>query len=126
VNEYFARHPQMMLGKMKLEGTMYRGGEPALVGELTPDLLRRAIEALPKARTYPQTAKALPAHHPAEAFDGVKQGAFAERVASSSSAMATILNPPISLLLRRPGARMMAVRDAVRFVFKTQLDDARA
>lgn len=24
VNEYFARHPEMMLGKMKLEGTMYR------------------------------------------------------------------------------------------------------
>ena len=53
VNEYFARHPQMILGKMKLEGTMYRGGEPALVGELTPDLLRRAIEALPEGAYIP-------------------------------------------------------------------------
>src|SRR5580692_11280393 len=30
VNEYFARHPEMMLGQMKLEGSMYRGAEPTL------------------------------------------------------------------------------------------------
>ena len=47
----------MMLGVMKLAGTMYRGGEPALVGELTPEKLRRAITRFPKASTFPQTGK---------------------------------------------------------------------
>ena len=42
----------MMLGKMQLEGTMYRGGEPTLAGELTPELLQRADrDRCPKART---------------------------------------------------------------------------
>jgi hypothetical protein len=31
INEYFVRHPEMMLGQMRLEGKMYRGGEPSLV-----------------------------------------------------------------------------------------------
>ena len=33
VNEYFADHPDMMLGEMRLQGTMYRANEPVLVGE---------------------------------------------------------------------------------------------
>ena len=48
VNEYFAHHPEMMLGKMKLDGTMYRGAEPTLAGELTPELLNRAVTSLPE------------------------------------------------------------------------------
>ena len=43
VNEYFARHPEMMLGQMRLEGTMYRDREPTLAGELSPELLKQAI-----------------------------------------------------------------------------------
>ena len=35
INEYFARHPEMMLGEMRLEGTMYQRDEPTLAGELT-------------------------------------------------------------------------------------------
>ena len=31
VNEYFVRHPAMMLGEMRLEGRMYRDNEPTLV-----------------------------------------------------------------------------------------------
>ena len=49
VNEYYARHPEMMLGMMKLEGTMYRGAEPTLSGTLTPELLTPAVRALPEA-----------------------------------------------------------------------------
>jgi hypothetical protein len=47
VNEYYARHPEMMLGTMKLEGTMYGAAEPTLEGQLTPELLREAVESLP-------------------------------------------------------------------------------
>ncbi len=32
VNEYFAAHPEMMLGEMRLEGRMYQRGEPTLAG----------------------------------------------------------------------------------------------
>jgi hypothetical protein len=32
INEYFARHPEMMLGEMRLEGTMYKAREPTLAG----------------------------------------------------------------------------------------------
>src|ERR1022692_3646172 len=43
VNTYFSRHPEMMLGQMRLEHGMYRGGEPTLVGELSQANLGRAI-----------------------------------------------------------------------------------
>src|SRR5260370_5147623 len=48
VNEYFARHPEMMLGSMRMEGTMYRDREPTLTGDLSPALLQRAVPALPE------------------------------------------------------------------------------
>lgn len=62
VNEYFAKHPDMMLGTMELEGTMYRGGEPTLVAypdEDIEDLLAEAVRKLPdnvlKPRTVPES-----------------------------------------------------------------------
>src|ERR1035437_1808115 len=65
VNEYFARHPEMMLGTMRLEGTMYRDREPTLTGELTPDLLQRALSSLPEnvyapRNTLPDRARPPP------------------------------------------------------------------
>ena len=36
VNEYFAAHPEMMLGEMRLEGRMYARTEPTLVGNGVP------------------------------------------------------------------------------------------
>jgi hypothetical protein len=47
VNEYFARHPEMMLGEMRLEGTMYSSSEPTLVGALNPQRLAQAVSSLP-------------------------------------------------------------------------------
>lgn len=47
INTYFDKRPEMMLGKMTLEGTMYRGNEQALVAHKGMDLqaeLKRAIE----------------------------------------------------------------------------------
>ena len=32
INEYFAAHPEMMLGELRLEGRMYARSEPTLVG----------------------------------------------------------------------------------------------
>ncbi len=44
INEYFALHPEMMLGRMSLEGTMYRADQQALIP--TPGIdLNKSIEA---------------------------------------------------------------------------------
>lgn len=51
VNEYFHRHPEMMLGRMSLEGTMYRDKSPALLptpGDLS-EKISAAIDRLPKS-----------------------------------------------------------------------------
>ena len=69
VNEYFARHPEMMLGAMRLEGTMYRDREPTLTGELTPELLQQAIASLPEnicaaRNTLPDRARPPPDNRP--------------------------------------------------------------
>jgi N12 class adenine-specific DNA methylase len=127
VNEYYARNPERMLGTLKLEGTMYRGAEPTLEGTLTPELLASAVRSLPEGAYIPKDEGRGPPPKilDAEAFTGIKDGAYAERdgqivIRSGDTFEATSL--PASAASRIRG--MMAVRDAVRLVFKTQLDDA--
>jgi N12 class adenine-specific DNA methylase len=128
VNEYFARHPQMMLGRMKLDGTMYRGAEPTLEGTLTPELLRQAIERLPHGAYVPSDkGRAPPALHviDADSFTGVKDGAFAERDGRLFIRSGDRFDPAnISAASAERVRGMMLVRDAVRRVFKSQLEDA--
>jgi N12 class adenine-specific DNA methylase len=128
VNEYFARHPHMMLGKLKLDGTMYRGAEPTLEGELSPELLKCAIAALPEGAYIPRDegrGPPPPQIVPAEAFTGVKEGAFAEREGRLVIRNGNHFDPAnISASSEARVRGMMTVRDAVRQVFKTQLDDA--
>ncbi len=119
--------PEMMLGQMKLEGTMYRGAEPTLEGQLTSDLLRRAIEALPEGAYIPRDEARGPplVVLGPDAFTGVKDGAYALRegvlvIRNGNSFEPTSLS--VSAEMRIKG--MMAVRDAVRLVFRTQLEDA--
>jgi N12 class adenine-specific DNA methylase len=127
VNEYYSRHPEMMLGEMKLEGSMYRGAEPTLVGELTPELLSRAVEYLPEGVYTPrgEARGPPPAVLDSEALSGIKDGAFAERDGEIVVRNGNNFEPAglsISAAARVRG--MMAVRDAVRLVFRTQLEDA--
>jgi hypothetical protein len=129
INEYFARHLDMMLGQMRLEGRMYRGGEPSLVGEVTPANLGRAIASLPAGVYVATDARAVehPAVAPAESagLGAVKDGAFAERdgvIVIRSGDRFEPAHLPSSVAGRVRG--MLAVRDAVRLVFQTQLDDA--
>jgi N12 class adenine-specific DNA methylase len=128
VNQYFARHPQMMLGKMKLEGTMYRGAEPTLEGELTPQLLTAALQHLPEGAYIPRDKGRSPPLQQivnAEAFAGVKEGAFTEQEGRLFIRNGASLDPAnISAASAERVRGMMLIRDAVRHVFKTQLDDA--
>ena len=129
VNEYFARHQEMMLGQMRLEGKMYRGGEPALVGEVSETNLARAIASLPAALYVARAANASARAEmtPAEAtgLGTVKEGAFCERdgvIVVRSGNRFESANLTASAAARVRG--MLAVRDAVRLVFQTQLEDA--
>src|ERR1035441_6922682 len=133
VNEYFARHPQMMLGNMRLEGTMYRDREPTLTGELTPDLLQRAISSLPEniyaaRNTLPDRARPPPENNLADIDSAdVKDGAYAIRdglLAIRRGSEFETAKVPGSVAFRIRG--MLAVPDAIRMVFRTQLDDAPA
>ncbi len=131
VNEYFARHPEMMLGTMRLEGSMYRDKEPALAGDLSPALLARSVASLPEnilagRNAAPQNNARPPPliDKPVDASD-VKDGAYAERegrllIRRGSVFESAKLSASVAWRIRS----MMAVRDAIRLVFRTQLDDA--
>ena len=128
INEYFARHPEMMLGEMRLEGTMYKAREPTLAGVLSPERLAQAVQALPEnvyRRRQEPRGRAPPAPEGAGDVSGVKEGAFAERSGVIVVRRAGIFEPVklgYSVAARVRG--MMGVRDAVRAVFQTQLEDA--
>jgi N12 class adenine-specific DNA methylase len=49
INEYFAAHPEMMLGKMRLARGMYRDNEPVLVPDDRDlgEALAQAVARLP-------------------------------------------------------------------------------
>ncbi len=128
VNEYFARHPGMMLGEMRLAGSMYRDREPALTGELTPERLAEAVASLP-ASIYARGVEPGGARGPSPAeraeIGAVKEGAFAERdgvIVVRNGDRLEPANIPSQAAWRVRG--MLAIRDAVRLVFQTQLDDA--
>jgi len=127
VNEYFARHPQMMLGQMKLEGTMYRGQEPTLVGNLSSALLAQAGRLLPEGAFIPRDegrSPPAPARQ-AEDSDGLKEGGFALREGKLFIRSGHTFEPAeLSASVAERVRGMLSVRDAVRQVFKTQLEDA--
>ena len=81
LNEYYVRHPEMMLGEMQLAGRMYRNREPTLTGELTQAKLEEALHALPESVYAPRSRSReppmpLPVVDPA-AFIGIKDGSYA-------------------------------------------------
>jgi N12 class adenine-specific DNA methylase len=126
INEYFAAHPEMMLGELTLESTMYRSAEPTLAGELTPEMLARAIAQLPAGVYVPrdqQRPPPAPVLEP-DAFVGVKDGAYVERdgalyIRNGNSLEPTSVSATAATRIRG----QMAVRDALRDVFTTQLED---
>lgn len=82
INEYFAANPQMMLGEMRLTGTMYAAKQPVLVGE-TADLAAKIAAAakagLPENAVIPRdTAPREQADITTDAA-AIKEGAFFEQ-----------------------------------------------
>jgi N12 class adenine-specific DNA methylase len=127
INEYFVRHPEMMLGHMGLESAQY-GSAPALVGSLEPEALAKAVSRLPVS-VYSTGERQIPAHRSGEdqipAVGAVKEGGLADHdgqiVVRRGNEFKT-LNLPTATSTRIRG--MLQVRDAVREVFRTQLAEA--
>lgn len=131
LNEYFVRNPHMMLGKMTLTGSMYRDAEPTLepdgrdlfnaIQEASKKLPAKIIQAhvAPKATTQEGSLERLPA--PGD----VKESAFVVKDGNLYIKQGTDLvpqpNTPAAQIARVEG--MMDVRDALRDVFRTQLED---
>jgi N12 class adenine-specific DNA methylase len=127
INEYFARHPEMMLGRMGMESGQY-GAAPALIGNLEPGALENAVSLLPSA-VYKgrdgQSPVLSASSEQVPAAGAVKEGGLAERDGQIVVRRGNDFEPltlPASARARIRG--MLQVRDAVREVFRTQLSDA--
>ena len=78
INEYFADRPNMMLGEMRLQGSMYRDNEPVLIGDVA-DLQQKIAEAakqMPAGALLPRDTPPPAPISGDEIGAGVKDGAF--------------------------------------------------
>ena len=128
VNEYYARHPEMMLGtdetrRNHVPRRRADARRPAHAGaaqNAPSNPCRRALTS----RGTKRAARPLPLLD-ADAFTGIKDGAYAVRdgaivIRNGNSFEPTGLSGSAAARIKG----MMAVRDAVRLVFRTQLEDA--
>jgi N12 class adenine-specific DNA methylase len=127
INEYFVRHPEMMLGRMGLESAQY-GATPALIGSLDPEILDKAVSRLP-ASVYSSYERQVPTQGAGEdqipAVGAVKEGGLADHDGQIVVRRGQEFKPltlPAATSARIRG--MLQVRDAVRDVFRTQLQEA--
>ncbi len=130
LNEYFARHPHLMLGEMRLEGRMYGRNEPTLadIGQDLKTALADAIKNLPlniyQPLNRPQGLAAADQGIPAPG--DVKPNAYTihndEIALREGNELIPLPHLPAQTRLRIRG--MIQVRDAVRQCLRTQLDDA--
>jgi hypothetical protein len=119
INEYFVRHPEMMLGQMVLERGQYGTPTPFLAGTLNVTDLANAISRLP-ARIYGAPPRHQPVTYQNEsvAIDEVKDGALTDRDGQIHIRRGDKFEP--LALSHTTSARirgMIQVRDAVHTVF---------
>lgn len=128
INEYFVNHPEMMLGTMAHEGTMYRANEPALIPDERnlADALREAVAHLPSnvirlinepndGYSSPKEEILAPEYAKENAFI-VHDGAIAVRTGATLT--------PVKKLPLETGRRirgLIKVREAVRDALRSQL-----
>ncbi len=128
INEYFAAHPEMMLGQMRLVGRMYRDNEPTLEpdGRDLADALKVAVERLPQniyqsqsqQVAEPTLDQAIPAP------DYIKPNAYCLYDGMVCMREDTVLRPLSDLPsdMRARIRNLIPVRDAVRECLRAQLD----
>ncbi|MCI0538026.1 MAG: DEAD/DEAH box helicase family protein [Verrucomicrobiales bacterium] len=128
INEYFAAHPEMRLGEMRLEGRMYRRGEPTLVssGKDLESQLAEAIALLPEEVFRPRRP-IIPPLRPEPTLpapEDIKPNAYAllngELAIREGDTMRILTKLPAQTARRIRG--LIHVRDAVRRCLRSQLE----
>lgn len=130
LNDYYIQHPAMMLGAMKTVHSRY-GMQPELIGTLDAHELTSVIrENLPigvyQTRVIEPTVTAIPQLATDDAvFTGVKNGAFVLVDNILGVRQDGVFTPSYDLKAKAEARirGMMKVRDCVREVFRTQLED---
>jgi len=130
VNEYFAVHPNLMLGEMRLEGRMYQRNEPTLVGrgDDLADQLTQAIALFPKSVFQPlnNTVRAPVTEQIFPAPEDIKPNAYAlinDRIGIRDGDQIRFveeLSPQRAQRIRG----MIRVRDAVRRCLRAQVESS--
>jgi len=130
VNEYFAAHPEMMLGEMRLEGRMYARTEPTLVGNGVPleERLAQVVARLPsdvfRSQKAPVNQPPLASSFPAP--EQVKPNAYAlvnERIGIREGDDVHLLQG-LSLARAQRIRGMIRLRDALRRCLCAQVEGA--
>ena len=129
VNEYYAEHPEMMLGEMRLEGRMYRNNEPTLAGngKDLAEQLAQAVASLPKnlfssARQPRRRATGIEQIFPAP--EHIKPNAYTlvnDRIGIRDGDKMRVVEGLSSRFAQRIRG-MIRVRDAVRRCLRAQLN----
>jgi N12 class adenine-specific DNA methylase len=128
INEYFATRPEMMLGRLRMDGGMYGGNEPTLEsdGRKLADALAEAIEKLPQG-IYQSVTHKIPEPTLDETIpapDFIKPNAYCLHDGMVCIREENILRPltnmPAEMRSRIRG--MVQVRDAVRDCLRSQMD----
>jgi len=127
LNEYFVAHPEMMLGEMRLEGGLYRRGEPSLIGNGRDlaEQLAEAIALLPRNVFTPHRTAIRPPtlDQTVPAPENIKPNAYAvvnDRIGIREGESITILEGLSPARAQRIRG-LIRVRDAVRRCLRTQL-----
>lgn len=128
LNEYYAKHPEMMLGEMKLIGGLRGDSEPALIGEFTPETMAAAVERLPKGALDPTSdARTFTEQNPIALTQddmGVKDGGFKFKDGALYRREGNELKPvKVTAAVQKRIAGMIGVRDALREVYSSQYHD---
>jgi N12 class adenine-specific DNA methylase len=128
INEYFVSHPERMLGTPTLEGTMYQAAEFSLRGDFCSKRFADRLAQLPSNICIPASLHssatvcfALPTCE----LESIKDGAYGladnRLVIRDGNAFEPVtLSRTVETRIRA----LMKVRDAVRDVIHTQLDNA--
>ena len=132
VNEYYAAHPSMMLGQMDYSGKMRHGGgeEPTLEGKLTPELLAAAVAQLPSNvfHSWEATEDHREGVSVYDLGDKVKDGGYTVKEGTLAQRVGSVYQPKAVKSVREEARirGMIGLRDAVREVRRTQLEEAPA
>lgn len=128
LNEYFASRPEMMLGKMRLAGRMYRDNEPTLEPDSRSlrEALAQAVERLPQNvyQAHAQQVAEPILDQTIPAPDFVKPNAYCLHDGMVCIREEDVLRPLTDLPseTRSRIRNLIPVRDAVRSCLRSQMD----